>query len=561
VAFKAIDDDAFPLATDDGPHASGAGVQLQQNVKAIHDQRFPRIGKAYPTSDLPRLCSIEPVAWGPYWIKLDPRDQIDDLLVRLWGYGDWSNGDPQADGVDAIDLAVTAGDALGNVHEPQAVRSNQAGQNPVEYSHWERVLTASAPEALTFAVRLPPISSDATTEWTGWTSIWLWTWSLIDQTVEYELNLGTAGSGWGAIEVDDIDNLGSKTNPPERAIRVGWIWRNAGAQDVRTYAGGFRQVGAWEDTAYTAAGTNDLAYVIPPVTGPVTDDAYTTTPVGQVHTMGVYNLYGLSVEAVPAGADDTAARRLRSFFPPASAFYTDEPVSALSHQTLAERLDTLTAIRVPQWATGPPVVADDDTGTPFRPWALLSEDREASLNVPTTTGTAAELAAVAIANPPPSVDRNGLVAIASYVLFGRGVDQAAQLNFRLTAYQWDDTLIVAGSDVRHDATLNQRFSGAWRERWIPIQQTIWGSVRFQDWQFRGALVGTVGGLGADVYDEVGSDFSLIHNVTLTLAETSLTYPCYVKLECWLDASTYEDSVEALDLALIGFGLASKALDD
>ena len=120
---------------------------------------------------------------------------------------------------------------------------------------------------------------------------------------------------------------------------------------------------------------------------------------------------------------------------------------------------------------------------------------------------------------------------------------------QLAAYTPGGGLIVAGPDGPGiEINLQNRFGWG---RWGPIAQTMWGLINYKQWQFRGCLLSET----APNVSRPGHDWFRVNHVELEMPETSLTYPCVLKIEV-----KRVDASPDVDLACVAASVARRDLD-
>lgn len=558
MAFLFLDDDAFPLATDDGPHSSAAMLQLLRNVEAVHQERFAKCGVAYQLNlaandSTCRLCSAWPVAWGPKWMYFHPSEAIATATVRLRIMRVGLSVGAGLGSGNMMRVSVTTGDARGRITVPPPLSGDAAWNTAASGG---QLLTATASETtLSLTARVDGRNQgDPADPLSGWVAFYLWTWSVVDtgspedtgEIVEEDVTTGALGVDWTAA------GPLSTANPNERCIA---IYTRAGNQLPGSQLGEIRQV-CYYRTTNLRVGTlsNAALYVEPAVPGVLPGGLlFTGGPQISIYPMGVLSLSGLSIAAD------------RPAFPIAAAgVYTDEPIRWQTHQTLSQELQRLVAARMPVWCFEAPRDKDVTASVNRTPWRLLSQDlrqiadngAETSDLLSTNSASPSFLAACPVANPPPSADLNGYHALVSLVALRARASGTwsfqPRIKLRLAAYDWAGALVIAGSytDWLWPATLNA-FNPVTGD-WLPLAHNVWGAVGCDDWQLRGCLVGS--NVGSPQLD--GSDWQRVSHHVVTMPETSITYPAVIKLQGYMESTT-----DYVDLAVLGFGLHSRSFAD
>lgn len=565
MAYVYLDDDAVPLVTSDGAHASAAATQLRDNVEALSQERrqLASWGGVLGSPGRPRLCSVSPAAWGPWWIYLHPSERAEQLLVRVSMQNiDWSEGDTVSASTTAIDVAVTAGNAAGEVQQPPARRDEESSADPVAARKWYRYVTDTTPDDITFDVRLSDVRRARLDDpSTGWIAVYLWTWSWILETAEATADYVSGADQLGRIEVENESGLGSFSLRPERAVSLRDIIYSAGkGAETAEPGGALYQLAHREDTTLTPAGTEDIYWLMPPLRHSL-NPIMTSVPQIRIYTMGVAELQGLSIEHVP----DEVAPRARDL-------HTDEPIGESTYVPLADRLDRLVANRTPQWMCRPWLHKDDfdwaDEDYEF--WRVVSEFSRANgatgeAIAEGTSGSPPGSPTVLLAAPMPvglpSGDGNGHRAMLS-VYVSRVHSRPLPFYFRLSVLDLDYSSIVDGAWEAVTLRASERFPGG-----KPMLATnAWGGIVHRYWQFRGALFGTEGQIARAAPAEVlalGGDFGFVHHIPLELPETSITYPSLIRVECYTDSTLSIDLVsgEQLELVALGLGIVASGMDD
>lgn len=554
MAFLYLDDDAFPLATDDGPHSSAAMLQLLRNVEAIHQERFQKCGVGYRrlgTDSSVRLCSAWPVAWGPKWMFFHPSEAISTATVRLRIDKVELSASAGAGSGDLMRVCVTTGDARGRMTVPPFEPGHDVWNEPA--SGGETLAATTTDATLELTVRVDGRNQGSPDDpLAGWVAFYLWTWSIVSSAAEASGEITEEDFTTGAIGVEWFaSGPASTTNPVERCVAIRSRAGSHSAPLPGAQMGDVHQIGYYRTTGLDVGAAADAAlYLSPPLPAPViTGGLFTSGPQADVYTMGVLALNGLSIAAD------------RPAFPIAEAgVYTDEPIRWQTHQTLAQELARLVSARVPVWCFEPARDKDVSGSTNWTPWRLLSQDlRQIADNgsptsdpLSSSSGTPSTLAACPVANPPPSADLNGYRAIVNLVALrarGSGVwTFQPRVKLRLAAYDWTGSLVVAGdyTDWLRVAILNPWQPGA---DWLPLAHNVWGATACDDWQLRGCLVG-------NMESASGSDWQRFSTHVLTLPETSITYPAVIRVQAYIEFTSTD-----VDLAVLGFGLASRSYAD
>jgi hypothetical protein len=336
VAFRSIDDLAFPGATSDGPHASAVLGHLQECAEAISGERVTMAGHGFRYALPLRIGSPYPAAWlaelvyVPCWA---PTIRV-DIRVSSVPWSVDTEATP-AEGTNAIRLAATTWCEDGRWKAPRS-------------DEWTTLVTdAVAPAAQTVSL------TARLNGYTGWVAVLVWTWS-------YSLTEGLSAEDlqgrydYGALDVGGLGSIA--THPPERAITISpAIGKAPAVPDQDLEAGPLYWVQEWE--AYPAETPTDwILYTLPVYSSPSDSQSTMWGSPPQIH----YWIYGIAVVM------GWSCRVQYTYDGPGPVAYeTDRPCSGIAHQRLVTQLNRMVRERTPIYSGS---VGQPYTGTTYRPW-------------------------------------------------------------------------------------------------------------------------------------------------------------------------------------------------
>jgi len=493
---------------DDSPWSSGLWRRQRTNIEHVRLERFAKGGHIFQRNEQPRLCSVHPVAWGPFWLMLP--EPTATVTMRL--YVNSVDYDGEADSTEAIDLHATSGFPGRTVTPP-----------PLGPADWDVTLLRGVDDD-TVQVFTVPVNGDR-----GWVGIYLWTWSRISETAEDNDTTSTFGVS-GGVTLTGVTVPPASANYPERALRL--TVDPAGKGHESGDAAPQMQIGYYRTSS-------TVAYTIPPFYDRGTLD-WATYPQGVVEIEGI----ALESEAVQPDVPD------------APAYYTDAKCSWPSHQNPVNALEQMVKYRSPTWMINPGHPGEASNKPLF--WLLRSEDGTADgYTAAAISGDNGDdtdhlpLAATMIANPPP--DSDGYTAIVSLFALHHTTAHELTLRLRLSAYNvTSGALITSGlNSLYTNWRISERGNRYGTSRdYVPLEHSLWGSQQFQYWQYRGGLMSK------------GTDYTFdakqVQHFTCEIDETNLAgnYPLILKIE----ARVRPARSKLLYAALISAGIASKPKD-
>lgn len=508
---------------DDSPLGCAQGVRLRDNLQALHEWRFPQSTCAFPTVSPDeteqgggrRICSVYPVAWGPFWLYLPESLPEIELSLRLdsvvWSFG----STPPAPGTDAIWFHATTMTPTNHELPPEHRDEWSSGA----------VVTTGTAQTIKLTARNPGGQ-------TGWVGALLWSWSEIDSTPEGTYTINGRAS-WGALAVTNTAGTAYDASTdgrvPERAIGI----FPATSQNTVTgqAAGGYRQVCHW---AYDVDVAEDVLYPAPPFADNIDNTYYKTHAQLKSYTMGVAVVAGIAVQAAPSLTGP--AREL---------FYSLEPARDISTQALVSETNRLVAQRMPHWC-------GQSVNHARHWWDLLELS---------TSYSDGKMVAFVAANPPPANDRAGfrylvgLFSGAAGPYAEQGLDGKIDIKLSIEA--------VAGAEQENIELTDQTIAIAqeWGmgPAWEPLPHNVWGSREFEqsspdkvNWQFIGALLGNHPSTPHVTWDT--SDLRRITWVELVIQESSITYPATVKVSAKTPSADYLFNVTVISGACVSLAL-------
>ena len=486
MAYAWIDDDAHG-STDEGPLHAHHLVMAHRNLVAASEGRTHRGGWAVRFEYPERWCSVLPWMHGPFKIFLS--EPCDTITVRLAYNQVEISGGGGGGSDDAIYLYATVGPPNAPAHAPPRTSTGSLTDD------WTLMAEVAGPDVVELTARTHGL--------TGLVLVYVWTWSLLEETPE---DTGTiTGEVWpGGLRLSTYTPAIS--NPPERAV-VPLIGATTVKGEVATE--GVYQIGYLDDGPYGA--NEPVAYCIPPIDLPVT----TTEPPGwSTFRLGVIEVTGVSLEAAPG--DIAVAEEV---------FYCDQPASSNTVGGLVAEIARIARQRVPQPLIYPAQVMP--ISTPEVMQTIVDQG----------TGWTVVGAAM-IGNA--TAESNGyhgsvtLGAIAHPEGGGRVYDRP-NVEVRMRAYDVTEipldpatsTELSTGTTVPAELALQGFRVPGMVGGTSPLEgYTLWGANEWDQWQSRGALLPLSGDIVA------GSRF--VQTLEAELDETDLTYPCIVTVEIRLD---------------------------
>lgn len=511
MAFVYLDADALPVVTDDGPHSSMGLVISRENLAQIKAGRPTLTGTLAVAGESKRWCAVWPTICHIEWIRVPEPTQSATVRLRI-DEVDWSVGmaGPAGDDPDfAVAIYVTS------------ATDNTIDLPPSNQDDWapgagEQLGLTAVAQTLDLTVNLRGRS--------GWVAVLVWIWSTLDEVEETSGTLDAHRASGGLTVTWTAGNPASATNPFERAL----VPESSETAQVLRDLGEVKQVG------YYSGHTDREIYTVPPL---LTSDSSLSGDPFDLFGMGVLVVTGVAVELIP----EALGR------PVVDLFYSSEPIEQGGHYGMAAETLRL----------GRKLVTHHGSGVPYdhvsnMPWFIRSSFGGYPAEVDATYR--AIEAFPAFGAVPPSADRNGLrckLTLAA-VRSRRSSATAGTFNIRLAAYDAAGAggLIVAGPDGPDiELNLQNRFNVS--QPWSPLSQSIWGAVFGTTWQFRGCLLSVhLPNLSRD-----GHDWFRVSHHEILMPETSITYPCIIRVEIKRTSPT-----PSIDIAAVAATLVLSELD-
>ena len=487
--YKYIDQDADP-ATDDRATSSAGYVRLHQNLDAVSTWRFPqaatpmiRDGAFVGGNELGggrRLCSVYPIAYGPWMVYSHEGVGTVELTVELDAVT-WSIGATTipAGGTDAVNLHCTLC-TPGYWEDP-----------PPNLDDWDELVTTTT----TRQIKKFEVSARGRR---GWVGVVLWVQSelaaspegagtLVDVTTTSEAALQVV---WTSGSHPNTTTLGTEIT--ERAVVI-----TPAVDPVKGPGSGSMPVRHVERD-YRIDATNDHLFLSPPAGDAIHALRGGTTTVEQ-YEMGVVRIGGVAIQAFTP---------LRS--PAESSFYNHRDCKFMAPAALAREAERLGKERVPTWSAG----STDRNDW----WQVLS---------PVTHSSWVTVRKWLVVNPPGDAGFAGYKLLLGLYIESKstsGGSGASEIKIQLSD---EAPLGSTGTTTNEtkDCFIYSRYIATdyLNASWSPIAYNVWGAREHtgpNQWNHRGGLVGTTG----PGMTHRADDFRRIQWFQLDFDAASLSYP-------------------------------------
>lgn len=511
MAFSWVDDSAWP-ATEDGSWHSAALSQLRDNAQAISDERLPIGVVTFPASEPVRCCDIHASALGPFWVYLDPAsgdtfDQI-NVIVRV----DTVEYPSEANGTNAVHMHATLGDRTGYFQNP-----------PTEYSNWDKTWQKNQSGAQTFNVYVGPEIT------LGWVCVYVWFHSIRRTTAE-DTGTVTGYQSLGGLVLTGFAL--TPTDPMERAFTLEQFTDATGNVESlgRQY-----MIGYLDDSDTT----NDIAYVYPLNTSEVGVDV--VIPNWSIWECGVVPIREITVEPQAPTFQG----------PPAEAFYSATPVQWQNVRQLVQSIDNLIRYRVPHHMLHPGPGDSGSASSHSRMWNMFGN------RIGSQITNSYQIVAATFVDEAIS-DTNGYKGIISILHCLNEIGAVESVNVpiqaRMAVYSTAATpgggTLLANTEIGTLSTAPlPNVERLVTDGYVPAVHHNWGPQVFGEWQGRGSLQFTDPSIIGGTHD-----IQLIQNIEVDIAETDITYPCFVTLEVKYIVSTVQ-----YDSVIVGGGIVNRPL--
>jgi hypothetical protein len=489
-------------ALNDWPWSSAHFVRAREALLEVGTERFYKTGTSF--RDGQRWCSLYPAPWGVFWIYVPERTSEVKVRLRV-PLVDFTG---ETNGTDAIDLFATTLDPTGYYGlppDPEAWAS--VGGVTLEKTATAQTVTLTAPLA---------------GNGNNWVGVVIWTRSRVggqDETGDVV--------GFGLDGGIQLDSTTLSSGVPEKALILLDPWLS-GAKTASFFDSRPKMIGYLNRPG--ASGTAGYAWVCPPARVSPLDNA---TATWETREVGVVEVSGVALEVHPGGPD----------LPTADAYFIGKRCSSGVHQgIISGARGSIPRNRIPTWKCA----HHGYVNGPRELWFIHGDDMSPwDPSVAMDTAGYDKMSSVLIPTEIP--DSNGYHSIVS--MWGVAhEDSVSALNVQTRLHAQNATtgatIGSAGGDLTTilPSTSGDIFGGPYQ--WDPMMQTVAGVSRWDDWQFRGCLLGTPHDWGYTLS-------RLVHHQN-QISESSLTYPFDLVLEGQLNSQSSPRN----RIVVVGVGCAS-----
>lgn len=500
---------------DDWPWSSFFWRTVRDDLAQVRAERFYKAGLSFRAGRTQRWCSLWPVPWGIFWLYVP--EVCDEVIARVRHVN--VDFDDETAGAAAINLYATTIRPGGGFATPPTNRSDWVSPQGA-------ALTKTTTDATT-TLTAPIIGRGS-----GWVGVLIWTWSEIRDTAEDSADVTGTNSLFGTLELD----LAAPTTVVAERVVALLDAGSAGSKDATSVS---------PTTAHQALHIYDAGstteYFLAPPHGAITEN--TSAVEASVHTMGVIEVDGVSVAAKPS--DEPGLPEQRVYEP-------GQPAGWRVHAPLAAAANRLVRTRVPTWSLHP--YSWSSTADQQGLWGLRGDSLDAA-RVSGANGDTTDYVAIhRVLLDAAIADSDGYAAVCALFAipwnnsgatpFSTMGASSIPIVLRLAAYSLgaSPSLIVAGSEFEALLPIQDWTLPA---NWQPLE---WFMRIYRQWdhcQWRGALAGR---LSTHIDSTLSDDVSLYE---LDMPETSITYPCQLRLQMRLDVD------RSIGLMNVGSGIASR----